>query len=171
MSICKLAPIAFLVLAFTVPVVAQPGSGAKYGSRDPQTCSPANYSGAPSAAQAQELVACATEMDQGDTLYLVANVQVQVASASRRFQSGDEYGDIDQSKPVYPIRGSFVYYSCRKQFNLDASHTNMGKNCSVLQQPHAQGICYKTTFGDWTCKMRDLAVHWDQATSNLPPPK
>jgi hypothetical protein len=167
----KLTLIAVLTLAATIPAVAQAGSGAKYGSRDPKPCPPANFGGAPSAGQASQLFTCATEKDTGDTIYLVGNVQVQVASSSRSFQPGDSYNDIDPHKPIYPIRGSFTYYSCRKQFNIDASHTNVGKNCSILQQPHAQGICYKTAFGDWTCKMTDPSVHWDQATTGNAPPK
>lgn len=163
--------IAVFTLFAAISAAAQAGSGAKYGSRDPKTCPAASFSGAPSAAQARDLVTCATEQDTGDTIYLVENVQVQVALAPRQYQSGDEYNDIDPNKPVYPIRGSFTWYSCRKQFNIDASHTNVGKNCSVLQQPHAQGICYKNTFGEWTCKMKDLTVHWDQATSGVPPPR
>ena len=167
----KFPLIVVLTLAATIPAGAQAGNGAKYGSRDPKPCPPANFSSAPSAAQAIQLFACATEKDTGDTLFLVGNVQVQVASASRPIQSGDSYNDIDPHKPVYPIRGSFTWYSCRKQFNIDASHTNVGKNCSTLQQPHAQGICYKSTFGDWTCKMTDNSMHWDQATTGNPPPQ
>ena len=163
--------IAVLTLAATIPACAQPPSGAKYGSRDPKPCPSANYGGAPSTGQAIQLFTCATEQDTGDTLYLVGNVQILVASTSRGFQAGDAYNDLDPHKPIYPIRGSFTYYSCRKQFNIDASHTNVGKNCSILQQPHAQGICYKTTFGDWTCKMRDATMHWDQATTGNPPPQ
>jgi hypothetical protein len=157
-----------LALASALPMWAQ---GSKYGSRDPKTCPASKYSAAPSTDQAGQLFACATEQDTGDTIYLVQDVKVEIASKSRSFQSGDLYNDIDQSGPVFPIRGSYTEYACRKQFNLDSSHTNLGKNCSAMQQPHAQGICYKTTFGDWSCRMRDPSVHWDTAVANLPPPK
>ncbi len=163
--------IAFLVLTASLPVGAQTGSGAKYGSRDPKICSAVKSGGAPTAAQAIQLFTCATEVDTGDTIYLVENVQVQVASTPRNFQAGDAYNDMEQNSPIYPIRGSFVEYACRKVFNLDASHTNVGKNCMAMQQPHAQGICYKNGFGEWTCKMRDPAVHWDTAVANLAPPR
>jgi len=163
--------IAAWVLAACIPMWAQAGSGAKYGSRNPKTCPAVKSAGAPSAALASQLFACATEQDTGDTLILVENVQIQVASTPRHFQLGDLYNDIDQNSPVYPIRGSFVEYSCRKQFNLDASHTNVGKNCLVMQQPHSQGICYKNGFAEWVCRMRDPSVHWDTAVANMAPPK
>ena len=163
--------IALLALAASIPMCAQAGSGAKYGSRDPKTCTSVKGNGAPSAAQAVQLFTCATELDTGDTIFLVENVQVQVASTPRNFQAGDAYNDMAQSSPIYPIRGNFTEYSCRKQFNLDASHTNVGKNCLMMQQPHAQGICYKNGFDEWTCKMRDATVHWDTAVANMAPPK
>lgn len=160
-----------LALFTMVPAFALPGSGAKYGSRDPRTCQPSTSSTAPTAEQARQLFICDTELDVNDTLYLVENVTIQVAQSSRAIQPGDSYNDIDQSKPVFPIRGSFTEYSCGKVFNVDASHTNAGKNCSVLQQPHAQGICYKSTFGEWVCRMKDPTVGWSSAQTGVAPPK
>ena len=160
-----------LALAASFPLGASAQSGAKYGSRELKTCPAVKSNSAPTAAQATQLFACATEMDTGDTIFLVESAQVQVASTPRNFQPGDAYNDIDQNSPIYPIRGSFREYSCRKVFNLDSSHTNVGKNCLVMEQPHAQGICYKNGFGEWTCKMRDAAVHWDTAVGNMPPPR
>ena len=163
--------IAVMTLAVSLAASAQPGSGAKYGSRDLKTCPAATFTGPPSAEQAKQLFTCGSERDTGGTITLVENVAVQVAPAARKFQPGDSYNDIDQNGPVYPIRGSFTNYSCAKVYNLDASHTNAGTNCTVLQQPHAQGICYKTTFGEWACTMRDPSMHWDVATSRMAPPK
>ncbi len=161
---------ALVLVALFTPNSRAVGGNA-YGSRDPKTCSSTRISGAQSSDQARQLFICSTEVDTGSTLYLVDSVNIQVASKSRMYQPGDSYNDVDQSVPVYPIRGSFNWYSCRTQFNIDASHSNVGKNCSVLSQPQAMGICYKTTFGDWKCKMRDPSNHWDVAKTGVAPPQ
>lgn len=159
-----------LVFASAGPIAhAQAGAGAKYGSRDPRTCMP-DKSKTLTAGSASKLFTCFIEKDAGDYLYLVADLKLDIAAA-RKYQAGDTYVDIDQTAPVYPIRGSFTKYQCSRQFNTDASHTNVGKNCNAYPQPQAQGICYRTTFGDWSCKMFDRVTSAEAAKMRVAPPK
>jgi hypothetical protein len=167
----KVTLIAVLTLVATIPVAAQAASGAKYGVQDPKPCPSARHKEPPSAEQAAQLFTCATEQDTGSVFYLVRNVQIQVSAEPRAFKPADDYGDIDQKKPVYPIRGSFTYFACHALNESDASHTNAGKNCSILEQPNAQGVCYKNTSGEWACKMKDRNLNWDQAKNDNPPPQ
>jgi hypothetical protein len=61
---------------------------------------------------------------------------------------------IDTSFPVYPIRGSYQKYQC--------GHTQgswvykPGQNCDLITTPQASGVCYKTSFGDWACRMASV---------------
>jgi len=167
----KLTLIAVLSLAAAIPASAQAGNGANYGTRDPKPCPPAKFEGPPSAEQASQLVACTLERATGAIIYLVSDVVVQVASDSRAFQAGDANENVDDTKPVYPIQGSFISYACHLQYTDDATHTNVGKNCSILQQPHAQGVCYRNTSGEWACRMRDRSLTWVNATNNVAPPE
>jgi len=105
----------------------------------------------------------------GSTLFLVANVSVQVG-AGRPFMMGtDDTGDntdegIDPHFTVYPIRGSFENWSCKPIGDTWLA----GKNCSRIPMPHATGICFMSSFREWHCNMTDFNV---SAQNNLPPPK
>ena len=143
-------------------LVPQKGIGAKYGTRDPMTCSskkePAK--GAPSPELATQYVICGKtgEREVSDqTLYLMQDVQVEVGNG-RSFQGGGlsdiNMRDIDPSLPVYPIRGKYTLYRCTK---LGMFGGDPGKNCWIYDHPEAEGACYKTTFGDWSCKMADMS--------------
>jgi len=144
----KLTLIAVLTLAATIPAGAQASSGAKYGSRDPKPCPPANFGGAPSASQASQLFTCATEKDTGDTLYLVGNVQVQVASSSRSFQSGDSYNDLDPHKPSYISWSSPVEVLAK----VDDAQITLLKNAmqsAIESQSYQKGYPIITMQGDF----------------------
>jgi len=39
----------------------------------------------------------------------------------------------------------------------------------TLDQPDAEGKCYRTSFGDWDCRMMD-GRHLDSFHHNVPPP-
>jgi hypothetical protein len=92
----------------------------------------------------------------GRNLYLFENVQAEIGKG-RPFRGGGLSGgadinmaDADPSEPVYPIRGSFSQWQCA---NPKTSISPEGQNCDLLSIPKASGVCYKTTFGDWVCRM------------------
>ena len=151
-------------------VHAQNGVGAKYGARDPQTCTP-DKSGALTLDSARRLFTCSSEQLTGDYLYLITDLNLEMGASRKGNPRSDTYDDLDPNAPVYPIRGSFTRYQCSRQFNLDASHSNVGTNCNAYPQPKAQGICYRTTFGDWKCKMFDRVTDSSTAKMHVPPPK
>jgi hypothetical protein len=159
-----------LVFAGAAPLVhAQAGVGAKYGTRDPRTCMP-DKSSIVTVSSASKLFTCFVEKETGEYLYLVTDLKLEVGAA-RKYQTSDSYPELDQNAPIYPIRGSFTRYQCSRQFNIDASHTNVGTNCNAYPQPEAQGICYRTTFGDWSCRMFDRVTSSAAARMRVAPPK
>jgi hypothetical protein len=168
------ASAAALVLA--APVQAQ-NIGAKYGSRDPHTCASrtAPTKGAISSAQAKQYFQCDTEkLEEGgsgyQTLTLVTAVSVQVG-AGRPFMMGtDDTGDnahdgIDPHFTVYPIRGSFVLWTCAP---LDAFNSGPGRSCLKQAMPQATGICFMSSFKEWHCHMQDIS---QPMQNNQPAPK
>ncbi len=151
--------LAFLTLAAALPALAQPGIGAKFGSRDPQTCAsqkePAR--GAPTGAQLREYFICDSERVTGSAsssrlLYLVTGVNVEVAKGRPFNMATDSWSDIDTSQMVYPVRGAYTQWQC---VELGKINGDRGKNCTKWEYPHASGVCYKSTFGDWHCKLYD----------------
>jgi hypothetical protein len=142
-------------------LVPQASVGRAYGTRDPLACTskkePAR--GAPSAEQARQYFICGKSGDREsrDTLFLVENVRAEVGKG-RPFQGGNladiNMHDIDPSLPVYPIRGAYVLYSCRK-LNQRLYGQRAEDQCMIWDHPNAEGACYTTTFGDWNCKMAD----------------
>lgn len=148
----------------------QTGVGSKYGTRDPYTCksTKAPAHGAISPEVAAQYVACNAEGETGGMLYLLQNVKVEVGAGRAFNPNSDDYADIDQSSPLYPIRGSFTRYQCGA-VSSGPILPNVGKNCNSGDQPNATGVCYKTTFGDWHCSMMDL-THDSLNRFGVPPP-
>jgi hypothetical protein len=137
--------------------------GAKYGTRDPRTCSSRNLParGAPSAAQATQYVICALEQGNGSSaMSLVTNVKVQVAPVPHPANPNLTPSDSDPREPYWDIRGSFTSYICYPLDSLigspDFARTH---NCDTSDSPSATGICYKNTFGDWYCIMAGGAIN------------
>jgi hypothetical protein len=165
---CLLPGLAIAVSPFAAQ--AQTGVGAHFGgARDPQVCASrtAPPSGPITADLAAKYVTCVEEHASLTALYLIDNMKVQVG-ASRPFQiRSDSYSDIDPAQPVYPIRGSYVRYSCSVP---NAAVGTVGKNCSIVDQPNATGVCFRTTFGDWNCEMKDLANTLTMLRDGIPPP-
>ena len=110
-------------------------------------------------------------METGDGFkgMLLENVQVEVGG-SRPYSSFTDSGasDIDPKQPVYWIRGTADYYLCAV-LGVDAP----GSNCSLLKAQDFKGICYKTTFGEWSCPSEypNYGTKWSEVKQNLPPPK
>ena len=154
----------------------QPGAGKPYDARDPFICKskkdPAK--GAPSPGQVKDYIQCANE---GITagLLLVENVQVEIGK-SRPYSSGSDSGggEIDPAQPVYPVRGTWDYYTCWIPHPGSTVYPvysgDKGKNCNVNKAAAFAGACYKTSFGDWSCRVRP-ADFSATVTANVPPPK
>ena len=154
------AILTLLLTAGGTAAFAQSGIGAKFGARDPRICKsqkePAR--GAPTADQLKEYFICESEKTAGDSgsaqlLYLVSNVTLEVAKGRPFNMLTDSWTDIDPSQTVYPVRGGFTGWQCSR---LGSINGNPGKNCTKTEQPHASGMCFKTTFSDWHCKMLDI---------------
>lgn len=161
----SLAAAALLLAAYGL--AAAPGIGAKYGARDPRTCSSTKEptSGAISADQAKVYVICHEEKESRGDLYLVEDVKVEVGKPRPYQVRVDSHPDIDTTAPVYPVRGSFSQYQC---VEVSDYMKNAGKNCNRYDHPHAEGVCYKTNYGDWQCQMFDLNR---TQTRDVAPPK
>jgi hypothetical protein len=153
---------AAFILIYAHTCLAQPGSGARFGARDPHTCGsrkePAR--GAPTAAQLTQYFICDNEFFQpasatGPLLYLIDNAKVEVGKGRPFSIVTDAYTDVDPSQTVYPIRGSYTQYQCSVPQPPSAPFNapKAGKNCFKYEAPAATGICYKSTFGEWHCKM------------------
>ena len=145
------------------------GIGASYGSRDPRTCADKTSpkAGALSAAKAVEYVICENEGINGDKLYFVADVKVQVGTG-RRYNSREDinFSGIDTKFLIYPIRGSYKSYQCTKIF---PDKTNTNRNCNSYSAPNAEGACYKKAgFGEWRCMLVD--INEEKTAENIPPP-
>lgn len=78
----------------------------------------------------------------------------------------DSWPDVDPAQTVYPIRGGYMMWQC---VQLGKINGDRGKNCQKLDQPHAKGIAYKDTFGDWPTKFMD-ADSTNVGMERYPPP-
>ncbi len=146
------------------PTAVQGRIGAKYGTRDPITCPSSRKEpmrGPISAEQAKLYFLCRREEVAADGIDLIENLTLEVGNGYP--WSWSEPSDADRDSPIYPIRGSFTDYHCWAQ------HSAPGRNCMTLDQPDAEGKCYRTSFGDWDCRMMD-GRHLDSFHHNVPPP-
>jgi len=166
---------AVLTIAGTIGLsYGQTGLGAKYDTRDPFTCKskkePAK--GAPSASQVKDYVRCNSisgEKTGGGYLSLFENAQFEIGK-SRPFSSWYDAGStaIDNSEPVYPIRGTFDLYSCRPPGSMGSP---AGANCTRKKATEFTGTCFKTTFGDWSCQGHTMGDGFAGVETNIAPPK
>lgn len=121
-----------------------------YNTRAPRTC--ATVKSPPSAAQAAVLVQCNMDNLSYTGLALIQDVKLEMGS-SRPFVYWTDAGlaGIDLNAKVYELRGSYTGYFCTL---VSASLNGPGHNCIKSAVPTAQGWCWKTSFGDWKCKMQ-----------------
>jgi len=148
------------------PVAAQ-GIGVIYGTRDPITCPSSRkepVNGPISVEQATLYFTCSWEKED-EGLYLIENLTLQVGKGRPPTAIEIAYlDDLDHDSLVYPIRGSFTDYHCYTQRSAP------GRNCSTSDEPEAEGKCYRTSFGDWTCSMVDNQHLLYNQRENVPPP-
>jgi hypothetical protein len=153
-------------------VQAQGSVGAKYGSREPTQCAQmtAPKKGPPSNAQAAQYLKCGMEIGgTGGTLNLLQEVNVQVAPKGRQYNPRAPIPNVDTTFPIYDIRGNYVKYICSPVYSSNLTGSNVGKSCYSYAHPKAEGVCWKTTFGDWGCTMSDGNGIYSQKSNQAPP--
>jgi hypothetical protein len=130
-----------------------------YNTRAPRTC--AKVTSPPSAAQAAVMVQCTMDSLSQTGLGLIQDVKLELG-APRAFVYYSDAGlaGVDLNAQVYPLRGSYTGYFCTLS---SASLNPGGQNCLKSVVPVAQGWCWKTSFGDWSCKLQGGAP--DQVVS------
>jgi hypothetical protein len=156
-----------------------------YGTtRIPRTCPSLKNpkKGAPSIEQAKMYFMCDSEWESGtvgtgsipSSLWLVDDLTLEVASRSRPFNQSDlsfmmvrdgARVGMDTTKPVYEIQGSFTRYICSDM----SRGRRVGKNCVVSRYTNGAGICFKTTFDDWHCRM--TGAKKTKISPGMPPPE
>lgn len=122
----------------------------EYNTRAPRTCS--KVTSPPSAAQAAVMVQCTMDSVSATGLALIQDVNLELGS-SRPFVYYSDAGlaGIDLNAQVYPLRGSYTGYYCTLS---SASLNPGGQNCIKSVVPQAVGWCWKSSFGDWACKLQ-----------------
>ncbi len=121
----------------------------QYGSRAPRTC--AKVTSPPSVGLAAVLVQCSMETDSAFGVGLVQDVKIDMGK-SRKFVYQTDAGlpGIDLDAMVYPLEGNYSAYLCRTINNMSPA----GANCIKTLMTNAVGWCYKTSFGDYKCRMQ-----------------
>ncbi len=122
----------------------------EYDARGPRTCS--KVTSPPTAAQAAIMVQCSMDGLSQTGLQLTQDVQLEMGSP-RPFVYNTDAGlsGIDLNAQVYPLRGSYTGYFCTK---WGGTLVPIGHNCVVSAVPAAKGWCWKTSFGDYSCKLQ-----------------
>ena len=122
----------------------------EYNTRAPRTC--AKVTSPPSAAQAAVLVQCTMDSVSAFGVGLFQDVKLEMGS-SRPFVYYSDAGlaGIDLDAKIYPLRGSYTGYLCTLS---SASLDPNGHNCIKTAVTAAHGWCWKSSFGDWACKMQ-----------------
>ena len=149
--------------------------GAAYGSRNPRTCANATApaSGPLSAAQAVQYVICGYEREYqgGETnLYLVDTIKLQLGVGRPYQPNTDLMTDADVRSLVYPIRGTYTTYQIGKLYTgPEPSWRNTGKNCNTYLNRAFTGLCYRSTFGDWSCLTTAGGSSFPDVANTAPP--
>jgi hypothetical protein len=120
-----------------------------YQARAPRTCSAVNSP--PNASQATVMVQCSMDALTDTGLGLIQDVKLQIGKP-RPFVEWTDGGllNVDLTATIYPLQGSYTGYFC----NLISNMAPAGQSCLRSAVPAAQGWCWKTSFGDYKCKMQ-----------------
>ena len=136
----------------------------RFGARNPRKCRAVTT--VPTADQIPALLQCSMESQDNFYNTLIEDVQVQVgAMRPYAFKADSQNQDIDTTAKLLTIRGSLVRYTCRNISQLDHDPS---KICTRTPETKASGVCYKNTFGEWTCTMHDYN---GVREAEMPPPK
>ncbi|MBK9657435.1 MAG: hypothetical protein IPO66_19145 [Rhodanobacteraceae bacterium] len=169
-AVCSLLGLCALALTSLAAAAQAESLGAKYGSREPTRCADTSdpASGAPSVEQASQYLKRTMEIEGGGpSLYLLEDLELQVAPRGRAYDRQAPISDVDPTQPIFDIRGSYLLYQCSPAYS-SASGSNLGANCYTYAHPKAAGVCWKTSFGDWGCSMSDRN-HGGQTRDVAPP--
>ncbi len=152
--------------------------GADHAAPGPRSCStkksPAK--GAPSADVIAKYVICDWEKENWPNLYLLDNVQVTAVGAARRYNANEDFNvpDVDVTKPVYSIRGTYDSYQCGNLNRPDGPDFgpdhHPGSNCTVTRGHKGTGGCYMDTFAEWHCSLDDSGAMLGKEEMLQPPP-
>jgi hypothetical protein len=150
-----------LVALPVIGALAGPASAqtdARFGTREPMACGDPVRS-KPNEQQIKDLIRCKKENVTREYVTLIEDIKVETGGMRAYNQFSDGYAtSIDTAEKVMPIRGSLTSYQCNPLTTVKKSVydvVNVGKNCLVVKQQHAEGKCFKTTFGDWWCGMQE----------------
>jgi hypothetical protein len=100
------------------------------------------------------MVQCTMDSIDPTGLTLTQDIKLEMG-VSRPFVYNTDAGlaGIDLNAQVYPLRGSYTWNFCRTIGN----GVPAGASCVKNVVPVAQGWCWKTSFGDYKCKMQGAA--------------
>jgi hypothetical protein len=126
----------------------------EYQAREPRKCS--SVTKPPSVAQAAVMVQCSMDGLAPAGLTLIQDVKIEMG-APRPFvyQTDAGLAGIDLNAKVYPLRGSYTNYFCIK---VGAPLVPPGHSCIRSAIPESMGWCWKTSFGDYKCRMHGGAT-------------
>jgi len=129
-----------------------------YQARAPRTCSAVNSP--PNLSQATVMVQCSMDAVSDTGLGLIQDVKIQIGKP-RPFAEWTDAGlpGIDLTATVFPLQGSYTGYFCRI---VTPTFAPAGQSCIRSAVPTAQGWCYKTSFGDYKCRMQGGAPKMEQ---------
>lgn len=138
----------------------------EFGVRDARSCN--RLTTKPTAAQIPTLIQCAKDNHSSrDFISIWEDITVETGSMRPYNYTRDHhYSGIDTTSQLLPIRGTMTQVSCSAISRMRPS--NEGKNCMITVMPTAEGDCFKTSFGDWSCDMEDF--HPKPSQQQVAPP-
>ena len=117
--------------------------------------------GAISLAQARAYFICRYETFNGTlgeisaSFHYINDLKMQIAGARTPTSADLALGyreEIDLKQPVYPIKVNYSSASC-SGYNLSYPNPETDGKCSVRDEVKGVGICFRSNFGEWHCKM------------------
>lgn len=138
----------------------------EFGVRDARSCN--RLTTKPTLAQIPTLIQCAKDNHSSrDFISIWEDIKVETGKMRPyNFNRDHHYSGIDTTSELLPIRGTMTQVGCSAISKMQPS--NEGKNCIITVMPTAEGDCFKTSFGDWSCDMEDF--HPKPAQQQVPPP-
>jgi hypothetical protein len=91
----------------------------------------------------------------GSSYNFVNDLKMQIAAARPSTRADLSLGyeeEIDLKQPVYPIKFSYSDASCHA-YNPNYPTSN-DRNCLIRDEVKGVGICFRSNFGEWHCKMQ-----------------
>ena len=135
----------------------------RFRTRAARTC--AKVQSRPTLSQIPALVQCGMETETSDNIFLYEDIVVSIGTMRPYTVYDSRLESIDPKASLLPIRGTMVQYESGAISQIVG---NTGKNCTRSEQPLAEGVCWKTSFGDWRCYMSDAKS--PMGTGGQPPP-